>query len=120
MTKEEEEEEGAMSLQVHFAILHCYEQEDTFGNDTPIIRWNGQETWRGELGSGDETDTNHFVLFGGSDPGIVSLTEADWPDADDHLGAHAIRMDEAGEDWHRAFFESDEAKYHLDYQVFNG
>ncbi|TXS42111.1 hypothetical protein EAO75_33475 [Streptomyces sp. uw30] len=109
-----------MALQVHFAILGCVEQEDTFGDDTPVIRWNGQETWSGELDSGEEVDTNHFVLFGDSDPGIVSLTERDWPDADDHLGHHTIRKDEVGQDWRRAIFRSDEASYYLDYQVFEG
>lgn len=50
--------------------------------------------------------------------GVVSLIELDSPDDDDHLGAHAIRKDELGQGWHRAFFQSDEANYHLDYEVF--
>ncbi|MGX1274895.1 hypothetical protein [Streptomyces phaeoluteigriseus] len=110
-----------MALQVHFAILRCHEQEDTFGDDNPVIRWNGQETWSGpQLDSESEINTDHFVLFGDADPGVVSLTERDWPDADDHLGHHAIRKDEVGEGWHRAIFRSDEASYHLDYEVFEG
>ncbi|GHB07757.1 MULTISPECIES: hypothetical protein [Streptomyces] len=107
-----------MALQVHFAILHCYETEDS-GTDECVLRWNGHDFWRGDMKGGRDRNTDTFVLFPhDSDVGVVSLIELDSPDDDDHLGAHAIRKDELGQGWHRAFFQSDEANYHLDYEVF--
>jgi hypothetical protein len=108
-----------MALQVHFAILHCNETEDS-GTDECVLKWNGYEFWRGEMKGGRDRDTEGFVLFPNADQAIVSLTELDSPDEDDHLGAHTIRRQELGQGWHRAHFQSDEADYHLDYEVFQG
>ncbi|MER7487604.1 hypothetical protein ABTY20_17165 [Streptomyces sp. NPDC126497] len=108
-----------MALQVHFAILHCYETEDS-GEDECVLRWNGHEFWSGQMKGGRDRNTDSFQLFPNSPTGIVSLTDQDSPDEDDHLGAHAIRRDELGQGWHRAWFQSDEANYHLDYEVFQG
>ncbi|MGW6978135.1 hypothetical protein ACWGE1_01605 [Streptomyces sp. NPDC054932] len=105
-------------LQVHFAILHCYETEDST-TDECILKWNGNTFWAGEMKGGRDRDTDTFVLLPAAGEGIVSLTEEDSPDPDDHLGSHVIRMDELGQGWHRAFFQNDDtANYHLDYEVF--
>ncbi|TDT40694.1 hypothetical protein EV562_10275 [Streptomyces sp. BK208] len=106
-----------MALQVHFAILHCYETEDST-TDECVLKWNDHEFWSGDMKGGRDRDTDTFVLFPDEDQGIVSLIELDSPDEDDHLGSHAIRKDELGQGWHRAYFQSDEANYHLDYEVF--
>jgi hypothetical protein len=84
-----------MALQVHFAILHCNETEDS-GTDECVLKWNGYEFWRGEMKGGRDRDTEGFVLFPNADQAIVSLTELDSPDEDDHLGAHTIRRQELG------------------------
>ncbi|MFM9454523.1 hypothetical protein [Streptomyces europaeiscabiei] len=113
-----------MPLEVHFAILHCYEPEDNdslfeSGEDECILSWNGQPFWQGKMKGGRDRDTDTFRRFGNQDPGFVELTEEDSPDPNDHLGTHPIRQDELSQGWHRAFFRSDEASYHLDYEVFN-
>lgn len=70
---------------------------------------------------GRDRDVNTFQLFPTNENfGIVSLTEEDSPDEDDHLGAHTIRTDEKDQGWHRAWFKSDEADYYLDYRVIEG
>jgi hypothetical protein len=107
-----------MARQVHFAYLHCDETED-HGVDECVLKWNGHEFWSGEMKGGRDRNTDTFVLFPG-DTGIVSLHEQDSPDEDDHLGAHTIHKAELKQGWHRAHFLSDEARYHLDYEVFEG
>jgi hypothetical protein len=111
-----------VAIQVHFANLHCNETEDA-GEDECILRWhNGnsiQQFWAGPMKGGRTRNTDAFVLLIGQE-GIVSLTDEDSPDQDDHLGAHTIRRDELGQGWHRAHFQADEANYFLDYEVFEG
>ncbi|MET7716271.1 hypothetical protein [Streptomyces sp. NPDC005407] len=106
-----------MALQVHFAKLNCIETEDA-GADECIVRWNNHEIWRGDMKGGRVRDLNSFVLMPQEGFGVVSLTDEDSPDEDDHLGAHTIRKDELNQGWHRANFLADEANYFLDYEVF--
>jgi hypothetical protein len=107
-----------VAIQVHFANLHCNETEDA-GEDECILRWNNQQIWAGQMKGGRTRNTDQFVLLIGQS-GVVSLTDQDSPDEDDHLGAHTITKDELGQGWHRANFLADEANYFLDYEVFEG
>jgi hypothetical protein len=107
-----------MGLQVHFAILHCDATDDAT-EDECILEFNGHQFWRGIMKGGRARNTDFFAVFPhGQTEALVSLTDEDWP-TNDHLGSHAIRRDEEGQGWHRAHFGSEDARYHLDYEVFN-
>ncbi|MFF1909158.1 hypothetical protein [Kitasatospora sp. NPDC058218] len=106
-----------MGTTIQFANLHCDTTEDTFGADEPVLRWNGSVIWEGELNDGDTVNVDRFIPLN-DESGIISLTERDSPDPDDHLGDQTIFRDEANQGWHRANFRGDDASYFLDYHVF--
>jgi hypothetical protein len=107
-----------MSLQVHFAILHCYATDDAT-EDECILAFDGAQFWSGPMKGGRDRNTDFFAVFPhGKNEALVTLTDQDWP-TDDYLGGHPIRRDELGQGWHRAYFGSEDARYHLDYEVFD-
>lgn len=107
-----------MGVQVHFAILHCYSTDDST-EDEAVLTFDGIQFWKGAMKGGRDRDTNFFAVFPpDKTEAMVTLTDEDWP-TNDHLGSHPIRKDELGQGWHRAHFGSEDARYHLDYEVFN-
>ncbi|MFH9871080.1 hypothetical protein ACH4NT_34025 [Streptomyces lydicus] len=110
-----------MTLQVHFAILHCNTTESSFSSDKAVLNWDGQDFWNGRINDGEERNTDTFQLFPpGKQEALVSLRDEDTIDGSDVLGAQTIRRDELGQGWHVANFTSDDANYSLDYEVFEG
>ena len=111
-----------MAIQVHFANLNCLQTDDS-STDEPYLVWKqGEQEQRiwgpSSMSEGDIQDTNNFQLLQG-DEGLIMLLDEDWP-TDDHLGAHTIRKTELGQSWHRANFIGEDARYFLDYEVFEG
>ena len=107
-----------MGVQVHFAILHCYSTDDAT-EDEAVLRFDDIVFWQGLMKGGRDRNTDKFMVFPpGKSEAMVKLIDADWPTSD-HIGTHVIRKDELGQGWHRAYFQNEDAHYHLDYEVFN-
>ncbi|MGW6283120.1 hypothetical protein [Kribbella sp. NPDC055071] len=81
--------------QANFVVTHitCHQQEDFNGADDAYLVVGGRTIYGPvQFTSGDSKDTATAAFGSGQ---VLTLMEADWPDADDNLGAH--RIDHAGD-----------------------
>lgn len=104
--------------QLRLISLTCYETEDNWGSDHAYILVNGNKVWGPtRINDNQRRDLTGVQPIPFTTRAEIELWEKDDLDPDDFLGTSIARAARAGKGELRAYFDLDDARYRLIYEV---